>query len=255
MSGRVGVTNADRIISLLRVRPGLDDDELAEEIGIRRQTVNQECRLLAAKGIITRGSDGPRGKIVNRLDSADAYAISIKPGKERPPRGSSGRTDEASIRPTGNVQCLKLDGHHFRHVCSIEPRLRPDGLVQEFLPQSRYRNLNSLALNKYGRGPFCKFSVPGNVRDRGVYAITVDGALKYIGECENLSKRYNMGYGNISPRNCFIRGQETNCRINNLIYSASTVRHEIDLWFHRTENHKAVEEQLRASLKPEWNRI
>jgi hypothetical protein len=249
------VTNAYRIISLLRLRPDLDDDELAEEIGIRRQTVNQECRLLAAKGMITRGRDGLRGKIVNRLARIEGFATSIKLNKNRSSRGPSDRSEAARVVQTENVQCLKLSGHDFRHVCSIQPRLHPDGLVQGLLPQSRYSNLDSLPLNKYGRGPFCKFSVPWSIRDRGVYAITVDSAPKYIGECDNLSERYNMGYGNISPRNCFIGGQETNCRINNLIYDTSTAGHRIDLWFHRTENHKTIEAQLRALLKPEWNRI
>ncbi len=58
--------NADRITSELRGQSGLDDDELAKRIGIIRQSVNQECRLLEMKGVLIR-EQGPRGKIVNRL--------------------------------------------------------------------------------------------------------------------------------------------------------------------------------------------
>ena len=42
-----------------------------------------------------------------------------------------------------------------------------------------------------------------------------------MGECANLSVRFNAGYGNISPKNCFKGGQETNCRLNNLLYLAA----------------------------------
>ncbi len=60
-------TNADRILSLLRRRPDLDDDEIAEALHIRRQTVNQECRLLESRGLVKRYRGGPRNKLLNRL--------------------------------------------------------------------------------------------------------------------------------------------------------------------------------------------
>lgn len=62
----MALTNAQRIISVLLSRSGLDDDEIAERLEIRRQTVNQECRFLETRGILARGI-GPRGKIVNNL--------------------------------------------------------------------------------------------------------------------------------------------------------------------------------------------
>ncbi len=123
------------------------------------------------------------------------------------------------------------------------------------MPQSRYRNSGGIRLNKYGQGPFCRFRIPSHRHQAGVYAIIVDSVVSYIGECENLSNRYNMGYGNISPRNCFVGGQETNCRVNTLIYRASTEGRQITLWFLKTEAFKSVEQELRALLMPEWNRI
>jgi hypothetical protein len=77
----------------------------------------------------------------------------------------------------------------------------------------------------------------------------------YIGECVNLSSRYNAGYGQISPRNCFVGGQETNCRINNLIYGEATHSHKIELWFHQSDHYKSIEAELRKELNPAWNRI
>ena len=61
------MTNRDLIIAELRKRADLDDDELAKRIGKDRHTVNQECRLLAQRGVIVRKPGGPRGKLVNRL--------------------------------------------------------------------------------------------------------------------------------------------------------------------------------------------
>ena len=66
------------------------------------------------------------------------------------------------------------------------------------------------------------------------------------------------GYGTISPRNCFKGGQETNCRINNLILLTSKSGIELALWFYEIEGGKqervAVERELVQALKPTWNR-
>ncbi len=126
--------------------------------------------------------------------------------------------------------------------------------MEEFRPQSAYRNDAGLPLNKYGAGPFCRFRIPSNIRLSGVYAIAVDGEPRYIGECANLSERYNMGYGLISPRNCFKNGQETNCRINSLLLQVAKANSEIALWFLPTENYKVVERELVQELTPPWNR-
>jgi hypothetical protein len=76
-----------------------------------------------------------------------------------------------------------------------------------------------------------------------------------VGECANLSKRFNMGYGNISPKNCFKGGQETNCHLNNLLYAAILAGQRISLWFFQTTDYKLVEVALRSTLSPPWNRV
>ena len=58
--------HADRIIELLRRRPGLDDDEIAERLSMGRNHVNGECIHLANQGKVRR-APGTRGKIVNHL--------------------------------------------------------------------------------------------------------------------------------------------------------------------------------------------
>lgn len=148
-----------------------------------------------------------------------------------------------------------IGGYIFQKICDIRPERNDSGSVSKFMPQDRYYNKQNLPLNKYGAGPFCKFKIPGNLNSCGVYAIIVNSETKYIGECQNLSSRYNMGYGNISPRNCFIGGQETNCRINNLILSEAKKGSLISLWFLDTEDYKLVEQKLRSSEEPEWNQV
>jgi hypothetical protein len=149
---------------------------------------------------------------------------------------------------------MNIGEYKFIKVCNLSPELDEKGNLKTFMPQSRYLNQKSLPLNKYGRGPFCKFKIPRNYKTSGVYAIVADGEIKYIGECVNLSSRYNMGYGVISPRNCYKGGQETNCRINNLILQEASQGNQLSLWFFETDDYKKIEIKLLEKHNPEWNR-
>ena len=65
-----GDSHASRIMALLADSPGLDDDEIASALSIEpRQTVNQVCRRLAARGVLDR-TRGSAGKIINLLVTA-----------------------------------------------------------------------------------------------------------------------------------------------------------------------------------------
>ncbi|MGH2560697.1 MAG: GIY-YIG nuclease family protein [Thermomicrobiales bacterium] len=120
-------------------------------------------------------------------------------------------------------------------------------------PQGRYTKCDVSPLHKHGHGTFCKFliSVPkGLIR---VYALVVDGSARYIGECEDLGKRFKMGYGNISPRNCYKGGQQTNCKINRRVLDVSKAGGRVDPYFHPTPQRKPVEKQLVSTYAPPWN--
>lgn len=149
---------------------------------------------------------------------------------------------------------MEIDGTEFRFICGLKFKVGADGQVASLMPQHRYKNVKNLPLNAYGAGPFCKFRVPGRLNASGVYALMVEGSVKYIGECVSLSNRFNAGYGNISPRNCFKGGQETNCRINVLIHAESTQGHEVELWFYGTSEHKQLEKRLLDTGCYEWNK-
>lgn len=149
---------------------------------------------------------------------------------------------------------MHIDRLAFQFVCHLEPLVGPDGAVVSLMPQHRYQNAKNLLLNSYGAGPFCKFAIPRQFNVSGVYALVVEGTTKYIGECINLSSRYNSGYGNISPRNCFKGGQETNCRVNALVLAESLHGRQVELWFHATRDHKQLEKRLLSNGAPGWNR-
>src|SRR3989442_1524376 len=139
-------------------------------------------------------------------------------------------------------------GNQFRFVGRIEPRRDAAGKIVESTPQSRYRNLRGLPLNKHGVGPFCEFRISASLRCRGVYALTVDGRVTYIGKCQNLSERFNSrGYGSIQPKNCFQGGQPTNCKVNNLVLQEARRGCKLELWFLETANGESIEAEL-ASL-------
>jgi hypothetical protein len=144
-------------------------------------------------------------------------------------------------------------GYSFRFITEIEPDRDQADEVKEFFPQGRYRNEKNLLLNKHGTGPFCRFRIPRKFPLEGVYTITVDDEIIYVGESQNLPERFNAGYGNISPRNCFEGGQSTNCRINHYILRCVKQERKIELWFLETSNRGFVETELIQNLQPPCN--
>jgi hypothetical protein len=133
----------------------------------------------------------------------------------------------------------------FTFVASIEPDRNSCGDIFEFMPQSKYWKARGLALNRHGQGPFCQFRIPTTFPYQGVYAIVVDGEVAYVGQCQNLSERFNeRGYGTIHPRNCFEQGQATNCKVNHLILESAKRGRRIDLWFHGSAAPDEIEEHL-----------
>ena len=150
---------------------------------------------------------------------------------------------------------LKIQDHTFSYVCEIIPKLNSEGNVMEIFPQSKYENKKNLNLNKYGKGPFCKFTIDRKYSGKsGVYVILVNNEIQYVGECDDFFKRFGMGYGNISPRNCFEGGQLTNCRINSDILSVFKLKKSIQLYFLETDDRFKIEHELIINFNPPWNK-
>lgn len=81
----------------------------------------------------------------------------------------------------------------------------------------------------------------------------VDDEIVYIGEGVNLYKRFNMGYGNISPRNCFMGGQSTNVKMNRLALKITSDGKSIDVYFYETAQHKDLEKSLLRLICTAYN--
>jgi hypothetical protein len=142
----------------------------------------------------------------------------------------------------------------FDRVATIAPDSGPDGRPSRLNPADRYRESATSKIHRYGGGPFCRFALRGLSNESGVYVLTVDGNPVYVGECQSLAQRWGLsGYGSIQPRNCFKGGQETNCRINNLVYQEADRGSNIELWFRQSGDRKSEEAALIRQMQPAWN--
>lgn len=141
----------------------------------------------------------------------------------------------------------------FKLICEIKPFTNKDGSFIEYEPYKQYKNAAGKKLHRYGKGPFCQFRIPDYINQTGVYIIKVETQVKYVGECENFSVRYNAGYGQISPRNCFEGGQSTNCKINSYILQEAKKGCKIELLFCISWDRFALERELIELYKPDWN--
>ncbi|MCK5757771.1 MAG: GIY-YIG nuclease family protein [Clostridiales bacterium] len=147
---------------------------------------------------------------------------------------------------------MNLSGYEFDFVGEIKP-VRKNGRIFTYNPRDAYDNVRELKLNKYGDEMFCKFKIPSDMPYEGVYCLVVGDEVMYVGECVNLSQRYNMGYGNISPRNVFVGGQSTNCKVNANILKVAEGGGKVLLYFQRTNDRLNVEAALINEHQPAWN--
>lgn len=138
-------------------------------------------------------------------------------------------------------------GYQFRLVANLEAERDSRGNVVEFDP----RGPGGASLSG---APFCRFVFPANLHQGGVYAVTVDDRPVYVGETNNLSRRFGQGeYGHIelpppgSP-------QVTNRRVNHGILRALQRGLLAQVWFHESDARQEIEGTLISRLDLPWNR-
>ena len=149
---------------------------------------------------------------------------------------------------------IEVCGYKFRFVQELNPKCDKTGKIIQFMPQTRYKKHKEEKLNLYGSGSFCKFTIPNDWSGKsGVYALFNNEDLLYIGKCVDLRKRFNAGYGNISPKNCYIGGQSTNCKINAMILEQYKNGNKVVLYFYETKDSTIIENRLINKLKPMYN--
>ena len=242
-SGHAPFTRGELIERVRAIRPECGNDSINPII----QGITENLR---------GGAPGAVGKKILYSVERGKFVLAQHRGHVEKAQVESVRAAKIKLSPSADADLgsVTIEGRQFQFVADLAPERSENGKIKEIFPQARYQNVRGLPLNKYGKGPFCKFKIPSNLSDSGVYAILVDQETKYIGECVNLSRRYNGGYGNISPRNCYRGGQETNCRINNLVFRAADSGKQVTLWFHKTSNHEALEKELRDKIALDWNK-
>ena len=152
-----------------------------------------------------------------------------------------------------DAKTLNVLGHEFRFVQQLLPKCDDNGCVIKYHLQKSYVNKNNLPLLYHGGGDFCRFSIEaGNWP--GVYLWMENDEIIYIGETADLQRRFNTGYGQIAPRNCYVGGQSTNCKMNKVVLNLFEQGQIIDLYFYETHNYKQVELELLRKIKTTYNK-
>jgi hypothetical protein len=111
-------------------------------------------------------------------------------------------------------------------------------------------------LNKYGDSVYSRFYMTDTnmMKEKGLYIYCIKNALKYIGRSKDPFKnRINDGYGHISPKNCYLDGQATNCHLNSLI---TKYKEHINLLLLPLQNNDLIDKLEKTLIKeysPEWN--
>lgn len=62
-----------------------------------------------------------------------------------------------------------------------------------------------------------------------------------------------MGYSSISPRNCYVGGQSTNCKMNKMVLSLFEQGKRVSLYFNITTDYKRVELELIREVVTPYN--
>lgn len=147
---------------------------------------------------------------------------------------------------------------------SIDKQIYEFEYLQDLVPNCKngildiYNHIDNqykdLKKNKFGEKDFCKFKINYPKKISGVYLWVVDNEIIYIGETEDLLKRFNANYGHITPYNCTIKGQTTNCKMNNIVLELFRKRNKIvHLYFMPAKNYKEIEAILLANINTKYN--
>ncbi|MDK2903910.1 MAG: hypothetical protein PWP48_217 [Clostridiales bacterium] len=197
------------------------------------------------------------GYKVSSVDIFGRTVTFIKSGAALPKKAPVQNSKKsANVHPSpyvipGNKK-MEVCGYTFVYIQDLIPDCDASRNVIKYCPQSYYDNKRRLPLSYHGGGAFCHFSIKAGDWP-GVYLWVVDERIIYIGETARLGQRFNMGYGNISPRNCYAGGQSTNCKMNKVVLDYYERGKTISLYFYQTVEHKRIELELLKQIHPPYN--
>jgi len=192
----------------------------------------------------------PLEKSVQLYRSADKSKqqpqTQVRPPKPEPVANSRYMSIDSTVKT------LVVAGYEFHFIQHLLPECDAKGDVVKYYPQDRYDNNKNLKLSYDGNGAFCRFSIDADACP-GVYIWLADNNIIYIGETDNLRRRFNMGYGCISPRKCFVGGQSTNCKMNKVVLNLYEQGKKVSLFFYETKDFKQVENELLGKINTQYN--
>jgi hypothetical protein len=144
------------------------------------------------------------------------------------------------------------------------------GVIKARYPESIYKALGVFLLerklasdkfylrflNSYGDEIYSRFYFldASWLNRMGLYCYVVGENIMYFGQSkDSFGKRINQGYGNISPKNCYLDGQATNCHLNSLI---SRNKEKVKLFLCELNDSVTIdclEKSLIQTYQPAWN--
>lgn len=285
-------TLKDKILGLLKTNNGLSDREITNKVFDKlypQQQVNQACNRMYKLGVITRKirEDGKIGNYIVyesnivKKDLAKLEAIEIESKNYIEIKNSSneiitlgelifyktkllfkyfdkdnifaGLTNKTVLQTLENKKYIK-----FRNVIFEKYNTHFDTKIGDFLMYLKNNNDNFYRnfLNPYGDERYCKFVVSDEevINKKGIYLYRLGKEIVYIGRCrDSFKKRFNQGYGSIDPKNCYLDGQSTNCRINSLINRNGNYIEVFVAFITSDSEIENNEIRLIRNLKPKWN--
>jgi hypothetical protein len=151
-----------------------------------------------------------------------------------------------------------IQGINFCFIQEINPIKDINGNYITERPQDGSNYLDTRKFHRFGNQNFCILNVHDNLPDGSfVYILSDDNDnILYIGESENLQRRWRTNYKKISPSDPFEGGQRTNCRINANILSHYQSGKKVFLYAFEVNDaeRKRLEDMLiKAENYPPWN--
>ncbi len=191
--------------------------------------------------------DIPRQVVI--FSKVDTLAVS-ETAEKKERLASTENTDAPVFNPESET--IVVCGYEFHFIQKLIPECDAQGNVVKYYPQNKFDNRKRLPLSQHGAGAFCRFSI--NAGDwPGVYLWVVDDQIIYIGETAGLKQRFNIGYGIISPRNCYAGGQSTNCKMNKVVLDQYELGKTVNLYFHAATEYKQIELELLRQIRAPYN--
>ncbi len=103
-------------------------------------------------------------------------------------------------------------------------------------------------LNGYGDKLYCEFKLdPTLSKSKGLYCYIIEEKIQYVGRSKKTFGERIKEYGKITPYNCLIDGQNTNCKINSLINENTNVK--IGLFEMNNSSDEEIEKLERDLIK------